>query len=360
VGRPGGSRGGVAATEDVLLVASGDRLGVGGDRGGGEVRSLTDSCRCCPTPERRPDRAGSPGGHRPVCDQPALRALLDGFARNDLLLFASAISFQVLTALVPLALFALAALGFLGLSEVWAQEVRPQVVEGLSPAATRVIDDTVGKVLGSAQLFWVTAGAAIAIWQLSGAVRAAMEALNRVYRAREERSFGRRYAVSLTLAVAFAALTFSASSVVVFVPLLDGDPPVLVGGLLFLGRWGVAAVLLGLAVGLLVHQGPDREQPLGWVSAGAVSIVGSWVATSVAFGLYLSTVAVLRLHLRGAGHGRRAHGLPLRLGGRLPRGHPGGRTAARPWERCVVRCVVPGRRRSAATPRARVQLIRRC
>ncbi|MEJ7786902.1 MAG: YhjD/YihY/BrkB family envelope integrity protein, partial [Solirubrobacteraceae bacterium] len=227
----------------------------------------------------------------PSATKPALRALLDGFARNDLLLFASAISFQVLTALVPLALFALGALGFLGLSEVWAQDVRPQVVEGLSPAATRVIDDTVGKVLGSAQLFWVTAGAAIAIWQLSGAVRAAMEALNRVYEAREERSFGRRYAVSLTLAVAFAALTFSASSVVVFVPLLDGDPPVLVGGLLFLGRWGVAAVLLGLAVGLLVHQGPDRAQPLGWVSAGAVSIVGSWVAMSVAFGLYLSSVA---------------------------------------------------------------------
>jgi len=221
----------------------------------------------------------------------ALRALLAGFARNELLLFASAISFQVLTALVPLALFGLGALGFLGLGDVWAQDVRPGVVAGLSPAATTVVDDTVEKVLGSAQLFWVTAGAAIAVWQLSGAVRAAMDALNRVYDAREERSFGRRYVVSIALAVAFAALTFLASGVVVFVPLLDGHPPALLGALEFLARWGVAAVLLGLAVGLLVHQGPDRAQPLGWVSAGAVTIVGSWVAMSVLFGLYLSSVA---------------------------------------------------------------------
>jgi len=60
---------------------------------------------------------------------------------------------------------------------------------------------------------------------------------------------------------------------------------------LFIARWGVAAMLLGLAVGLLVHQGPDRAQPLGWVSVGAVTIVGAWVLMSLAFGLYLSSAA---------------------------------------------------------------------
>lgn len=223
--------------------------------------------------------------------KPALRALIDGFDRNDLLLFASAISFQVLTALVPLMLFALGALGFLGLTGVWTQDVRPEIVGGVSAAALTIIDDTVEKVLGSAQLFWVTAGAVIATWQLSGAVRAAMEALNRVYDAEEDRSFGRRLTVSIVLAVGLAALTFSAVGAVVFVPLLDGNPGPVVGGLLFVGRWGVAAVLLGLAVGLLVHQGPDRTQPLGWVSAGAATIVVSWVVMSVLFGLYLSSAA---------------------------------------------------------------------
>jgi len=223
--------------------------------------------------------------------KPVLRGLVGGFDRNDLLLFASAISFQVLTALVPLLLFALGALGFFGLTGVWTDDVRPEIVGGVSAAALTVIDDTVEKVLGSAQLFWVTAGGAIATWQLSGAVRAVMRALNRVYGAEEDRSVGRRLAVSIVLAVALLVLTFAAVGVVVFVPLLDGNPGPFVGALLFVGRWGVAAVLLGLAVGLLVHQGPDRGQPLGWVSAGAVTIVIFWVVMSLAFGLYLSSAA---------------------------------------------------------------------
>lgn len=227
----------------------------------------------------------------PHAAKPAVGALVEAFHRNDLLLFASAISFQVLTSLVPLLLFALGSLGFLGLTEVWTQDVRPEVVDDLSAAAVVIVDDTVMKVLGSAQLFWVTAGAAIATWQLSGAVRAAMEALNRVYGAEEDRSFRRRFAVSIGLAVVLTALTFTAVAVVVFVPLLVGDLGPFASALLFVGRWGVAAVLLGLAVGLLVHQGPDRAQPLGWVSAGAVTIVVLWVVMSVAFGLYLSGAA---------------------------------------------------------------------
>jgi uncharacterized BrkB/YihY/UPF0761 family membrane protein len=41
------------------------------------------------------------------------RALLDGFKRHDLLTYASAISFQILTAIIPFALFVLAAAGLL-------------------------------------------------------------------------------------------------------------------------------------------------------------------------------------------------------------------------------------------------------
>lgn len=219
------------------------------------------------------------------------QAMLDGFDRNELLLFASAISFQVLTALVPLLLLALGTLGFLGLGDLWSRDVRPTVADHVSAPVLMVVDQTVGTVLGSAQLFWVTAGAAIAIWQLSGATRAVMNALNRVYGTEEHRSFLERYALSLVLAIAVATLGFGAVAVVVLVPLVDGNPGALVGALFFVGRWGVAATLLGLAVGLLVHQGSSLDQPLGWVSAGALAIVGGWVVMSAGFGLYLSELA---------------------------------------------------------------------
>lgn len=192
---------------------------------------------------------------------------------------------------MPLALFGLGMLGFLGLGDAWTRHVRPDVVPTVSPAVMTIVDDVAAKVLGAAEVFWVTAGAAIALWQLSGAVRATMDVLNRVYAADEQRSFRRRYAVSLALAAAVTALAFAAVGVVVFLPLLLGPTAGLVSVGLVLGRWGAAAVLLGLAVGLLVHQGPDRAQPLGWVSAGAVTIVVLWVAMSAAFGFYLSGVA---------------------------------------------------------------------
>ncbi len=217
--------------------------------------------------------------------------LLDDFRRNELLLFASAISFQLLTAIVPLLLFALGALGFLGLTEVWTQDARPTVMESVSPAALTVIDDTVRQVLGSARLFWVTAGAAIAFWQLSGAVRAAMNALNRIYGDEDDRPFWPRYLRSVLIAIALTVLAFTAVAVVVLVPLIDGDPAPAVGALLFIGRWLLAAALLWAAVGVLVHQGPCQEQPLGWTSRGALAIVGVWVLMSAGFGLYLSQLA---------------------------------------------------------------------
>lgn len=220
-----------------------------------------------------------------------VRKMIDGFDENELLLFASAISFQVLTSLVPLLLFALGALGFLGLTEVWTQDVRPTVQQSVSPEGLKVIDDTVRQVLGSAQLFWVTAGAALAAWQLSGAVRAAMSALDRVYGDEDDRGFWPRYLRSVLIAVTLAILTFLAVAVVMLVPLVDGDPGPALGALFFVARWLLAAALLWAAVGILVHEGPCQEQPLGWTSRGALTIVGAWVLMSGGFGLYLSQFA---------------------------------------------------------------------
>src|ERR687894_3173805 len=100
--------------------------------------------------------------------------IVRGFKENDLLTYASAIAFRVFFALVPLLLFGLGLLGGLGLSEVWSSDVAPKLRESASPAAFEVIDSTVQKVLASKQLFWVTAGALIAIWEVSAAMRATM------------------------------------------------------------------------------------------------------------------------------------------------------------------------------------------
>jgi len=153
-----------------------------------------------------------------------------------------------------------------------------------------VVDSTVERILGEKQLFWVTLGGALATWQLAGAVRAAMELLNRVHDVRESRSWKDRFPRSIALAVASTALVFAALAVVRSGPSLAGDGALSVlAGIL---RWPVAAGLLVLAVGLVLHFGPDcGQQPLGWVSFGAALTVLLWLTTSVLFGLYLTQLA---------------------------------------------------------------------
>src|SRR5688572_22646735 len=92
--------------------------------------------------------------------------VLERWRETDLLTYGSAIAFQVLFALIPLMLFALGLMGFLGLQDVYGDDVRPELEKSLSPAAYSVVDDTVRKVLESQQFFWITAGLVIAIWEM--------------------------------------------------------------------------------------------------------------------------------------------------------------------------------------------------
>lgn len=217
--------------------------------------------------------------------------LVERFEEHDLLTSASAISFQIFTSLVPFALFAFALLGFLNLATVWRDDLAPHVHAHVSPAAYTIIDDTITRVLTSRQLFWMTGGLLLTIWQVSGAVRAVMGALNRVYRVRRQRSWRERMAVSLTLAVVVGGLLLVALAAVTLLPLAYGGVGQPAGAALFAARWALAGALMLLGVGLLLRYCPAKERPIHWVSFGTLTIIGSWIAMSLAFGLYLRFVA---------------------------------------------------------------------
>jgi membrane protein len=219
------------------------------------------------------------------------RGLLDGFEQNDLLTYASAIAFQILTAIVPFLLFLLGLLGFLDLGEVWDDDLAPDVEPRVSDATFELLDDTVREVLENRQLFWLTGGFLLALWQISGGVRAVMGALDGVYDTRRNRPARERYPLSIALALAVAILVASSAAVARFVPLLLGEMPALLDVAFFIGRWLVAVALLALAVGLLVHYAPGVRRPLPWVSFGTLLVIAGWVAMSVGFWVYLTRIA---------------------------------------------------------------------
>jgi membrane protein len=211
-----------------------------------------------------------------------LRALLDGFKRHDLLTYSSAISFQILTAIIPFLLFVLGVAGSLHLSYVWRDHLEPQLRAGVSSAVFAVIENAVNNVFASRQVLWATVGGGLALWQVSGAVRAVMGALARIYGASAERSFVRRYVVSFVLSIGVGACFTLAALCLLLAPFFSvGHPGAAWDVFAFLVRWGLVVALLLLVVGILVRHAPATPQTLPWVSLGV----------SLGFYLYLTRLA---------------------------------------------------------------------
>ena len=200
-------------------------------------------------------------------------------------------AFRVVLALVPFLLFVLALLGFLDLQEVWRSDVAPEVKKNASDAAFKLLDDTVSEVLSEKQLWWLTIGLGLTLWELSAATRMTMLALDRVYGHAGRRGLIALLPRSLALGTAMGACVVVAISIVRFGPLLTGDVDGVLSAVSFLIRWLLAASVLGLGVWLIVRFGPAMPQPVPWVSLGTALVLVAWVLTSIGFGLYVTYVA---------------------------------------------------------------------
>jgi membrane protein len=215
----------------------------------------------------------------------------DSFRRNGLINFAASISFLIVLAMVPFVLFLLALLGFLQLEEVWREDVAPEVRGSLSDTAYRLLDDTATRVLTERQGWWVTAGLALALWEISAATRVTMTALDRIYGFRRRRGFLELFPRSVGLGLAMGVAVVAAVAVVRFVPLATGEVDGVAAVLSFLGRWLVAGALLGAGVALVVHHGSATRQTLPWVTVGTFLVMAAWTGMSILFGIYVTYVA---------------------------------------------------------------------
>ncbi len=221
-----------------------------------------------------------------------LRLWLELFDRHRILNNASAISFQALKALVPLALFGIALPGVLGLSNVWNDQLREGVQRQLTPTAFEAIDTAVVKIMTEESASLPIFAGGLLLWYVSGLVRACMGGMNSIYEANDQRSLARRWVLSFVLAVCITVAVVLAVLAVAVGPRLDRSG--LAHALLLLGRWPVAVLALGCAVGLLVHYGPAGQRQARWASVGAAVVVAAWIAQSLLFGWYVGSYANFR------------------------------------------------------------------
>lgn len=172
-----------------------------------------------------------------------------------------------------------------------AHDALAQLATILPGGALTVVGDQMARVAASdpgGLTLAAAFGLVLSIWSANGAMSAIITGLNMAYGQKEERGFVRRTLVAF--AFTFALIGFSVASVLVLVlptalyPYLTHEEMLLFRAAGYGGLLVVA--LIGLS--LLYHFGPSRHRShWRWFSWGG-SIAGiAWLATSIAFSLYV-------------------------------------------------------------------------
>jgi membrane protein len=217
------------------------------------------------------------------------RELVERFERNDILTYASAIAVQLLTAVVPLALLSFLLLGASGKQEIWRERIAPLVADRASIETYRAVDAVVEGLISSTHAGWLAAAVLIMIWEVSGAVRACMGALNRIFEREENRSIYRRFGTSFALAVALTLCVLGSLFTAV-----GGGSWLDLGPVEFLwavARWLIVVALLCLAIALLFRFAPNGYEPPGFVTVGGIVVVVAWIGASLVFAWWVTSVA---------------------------------------------------------------------
>ena len=222
---------------------------------------------------------------QPVAPRRLAGEIVDGFQRHRLLILASAIAYQTIAAILPFACFGLGLMGLLQLESLWVEHLAPEVGSRVSSPMFAVINETVSNVLGGKQLFWVTAGLVLAIYEVSGAVRAVMVAMDSIYDAPRRRPWRERVVRSIWLAVVVSVLMLAVLAVLVAGPLLIGSGP---ASLLL--RVPLAALLLGVTIAVLIRYASNVRQPLRWVSFGSALTIVAWLLAAGAYAFYVTHI----------------------------------------------------------------------
>ena len=220
-----------------------------------------------------------------------LQGWLDAFREHQLLTYATAIAMRALIGFAALTFLALALLGATGGEKVWKQHIAPGIQPKLTHPTFEAINAAVEKTFASDSKGLIVFAALYAVWQVSGSLRAVMDALNAILGCKETRSTLRRLAISIGLAVVVIMLIACALFVVGVSEKLLGASGGIWHWLVAVLRWPAGAVFLGLAVGIVARAAPVETRGARWASIGAGLIVVAWLVESAVYAWFLKNVA---------------------------------------------------------------------
>jgi membrane protein len=214
---------------------------------------------------------------------------VDLFDRHSLLTYASAIALRALVAAVACTLFMLGILGASHQEQLWRKTIGPEIRPRVLPHVFGGIDQTVNRVFSSSTAGLLALASALAVWEVSGIVRAAIGALDEIYETPEPRPFWVRFPISFGLAILFLGAMLGAIAIVWAGHVSGGwSIPILIL------RWPAAIALVAFAFELIVRWAPAQHRRVRWTSFGSLLVVVGWIGETLIFGAYVRSVADFR------------------------------------------------------------------
>ncbi len=220
------------------------------------------------------------------------------FQRDNLTVWAAALTYYSVLSLFPGLLVVVAVLGLL--SDSLTQSLLDNVLPIAPGAAREIIKAAVDNVQQGDDKAGVAAiiGLLIAIWSASGYVAGFMQASNAIYDVPEGRPLWKTVPIRLGVTLSTGILLVASVLIVV----LSGKFAEQIGKALGIEsatvgtwnvvKWPVLVVLVSLMFAILYWASPNaRQGGFRWVSPGGFVAVVLWIAASLGFAFYAATFA---------------------------------------------------------------------
>jgi membrane protein len=223
----------------------------------------------------------------------AVDALYD-FTRDDGWAIASHIALSTLMSLFPFLIFVTALTGFLFGTEDLADQVAKLLLEAWPKEVAEPIAGQIAHVLTTAHSGPLTFGVALAIYFSSSGIESLRIGLNRAYNEIEMRPWWVLRLESIAYVLVGAAGLIALSFLIVLAPLIFHTAVPYAPWLarmeasLTFARFGIATVVLVVAL-VLVHKWlPFGRRRLDEIAPGILVTLVGWIVLGVAFGRYLA------------------------------------------------------------------------
>ena len=220
-----------------------------------------------------------------------LQTWIDAFHEHRLLTYATAMAMRAFIGFICLTFLGFALLGAFGDKSVWKKHIATSLEPKVTQPTFDALNAAIQKIYAHNSAGLIAFAAGYAIWQVSGSVRAVMDALNAIIECDDKRSTLRRFLLSIALAIAVIVLIGCAFFVVLVSGQLLGKSGGAVHWLISVLRWPIGAIFLGIAVGLIARYAPVEHRGTRWASVGAALIVVAWLIQSAIYAWFLKHFA---------------------------------------------------------------------